>query len=531
MEPERTLFTGPAGCGKTTLAFERASREVQSGELAEHQRVLLLSFSRAAVFRMWQTSRQTVPRERRGLLHIDTFHGFAWGLIQRFGRYLGHGQRPFVVSKYERELGIARPGSLSFDELERECLRLLAGSNAILAALRSTYPVMFVDEFQDTSSAQWDLIQRVSGSGRLYLFGDVRQAIYRSREEAEQRMEQAQAFGCHLCELGGSSRRDQSNGAITRLAQAVQEGRFQRTALHGLVASGALSLADRYDKPGKLGWTVKQQIASTRRDHRDWTIGVITLTRFRTETVAASLDKDTPPFRRLPHDILGLNEQFLTADELVCAIWQRLSADVLTDEDILRLAGIALMAWRSADDPAGLAREMLSVASGSKPNTGVSRFLTELGRERKGRGVRRLASTTEVLASLTPGAKTFSLFARRRAAKLLDRLERTIAGDEALPLTHAIERMRRASVAESVRDKHTGSRAVQVMPLRSCKRREYDVVVLANGPHDQFPHPADASPYPQARQQLYTAITRAKHRVIVVAPKSGASPLIERFYA
>ena len=52
---------------------------------------------------------------------------------------------------------------------------------ALARALRAQYPLVLVDEFQDTDARQWAIFERLFGTGALVLVGDPKQAIYRFR--------------------------------------------------------------------------------------------------------------------------------------------------------------------------------------------------------------------------------------------------------------------------------------------------------------------------------------------------------------
>lgn len=79
----------------------------------------------------------------------------------------------------ERKLQLNR---LDFDDLEMLLLKLL-GDSAGLAACRDAFSWILVDEFQDTSPIQWEILSRLHepGANRLVIVGDPRQSIYRFR--------------------------------------------------------------------------------------------------------------------------------------------------------------------------------------------------------------------------------------------------------------------------------------------------------------------------------------------------------------
>ena len=86
----------------------------------------------------------------------------------------------------------ARSGRIDFDEQLRRARRLLRDVPEVRAEFRRRYPVVMVDEFQDTDRLQTEIVlaaRRVRGReerGRaraksLFLVGDPKQSIYRFR--------------------------------------------------------------------------------------------------------------------------------------------------------------------------------------------------------------------------------------------------------------------------------------------------------------------------------------------------------------
>lgn len=74
----------------------------------------------------------------------------------------------------------AEQGALTFDDLEHRALRVLRDP-VLRASVRGRYEYVFVDEYQDTSEIQEELLNAVAGPGRLFAVGDVKQSIYRFR--------------------------------------------------------------------------------------------------------------------------------------------------------------------------------------------------------------------------------------------------------------------------------------------------------------------------------------------------------------
>lgn len=90
-----------------------------------------------------------------------------------------------VLNRFREELDRAKKeaGALAFDDLEHYTLRLLE-DETIRQEVREQYLYVFVDEYQDTSLVQEEIIRRVSREDSLFMVGDVKQSIYRFRQAA-----------------------------------------------------------------------------------------------------------------------------------------------------------------------------------------------------------------------------------------------------------------------------------------------------------------------------------------------------------
>jgi len=73
-----------------------------------------------------------------------------------------------------------RQNALDFNDLERLAGQVLT-DEAVAARYRAQFAHVMVDEFQDTSAAQWEIIRRIAPPdqpGRLFIVGDPKQSIY-----------------------------------------------------------------------------------------------------------------------------------------------------------------------------------------------------------------------------------------------------------------------------------------------------------------------------------------------------------------
>lgn len=159
-----------AGAGKTRLAIEIATRFRQAPGLLVGQRILFISFSNASCLRAEESLRgSSIPADH---VEVCTFHSFALSLVRRYAPRLGLAG-PIRTGSRRSAAGTF----LSFDEVVHHATRLL-GDQDVAALLPSAYPLVIVDEFQDTSKPLLDFLRAgFVGRATVRCFGDSHQRI------------------------------------------------------------------------------------------------------------------------------------------------------------------------------------------------------------------------------------------------------------------------------------------------------------------------------------------------------------------
>src|ERR1035437_8140278 len=169
------LALGGPGSGKTYIALIKADREIRSGKLLGGQSILFLSFARTTIARVAQQAGTLISGAERKALEMNTYHGFAWNLLRSHGYLLYAGgpirllPPPEAASRLAETDSSARPaemrrlfdqeGLLHFDLFAKMGAELLSKSQALARIVSDAYPVIIVDEFQDTNSDEWQLIR------------------------------------------------------------------------------------------------------------------------------------------------------------------------------------------------------------------------------------------------------------------------------------------------------------------------------------------------------------------------------------
>jgi superfamily I DNA/RNA helicase len=230
-ETERSvLVTSGAGAGKTEFLAQKATYLLQTGLCPNPKRILAISFKRDAARNLAERVIQRCPLEQARRFNSYTFDAFAKSLLDRFRAAIPDPYRPpadyrimmpqrrdyddFLndhnfpgvnVQQLERsisrtQLPAANVGtevqravavywqaqyteydhtSLSFSMINRLVEFLIRENPSILRALHLTYPIVFLDEFQDTTFAQFQFLRTAfEGSDAIFTaVGDDKQKI------------------------------------------------------------------------------------------------------------------------------------------------------------------------------------------------------------------------------------------------------------------------------------------------------------------------------------------------------------------
>ena len=191
------LVLGGPGSGKTTSALIKAGVEIADGCLENEQRVLFLSFARATVTRLCEHAKSLLKRDTLSHIEVNTYHGFWWRLLKSH-LYLLNGRRsvrlltpPDAASLFagmsdkdvdqaKRRL-YAEEGRIDFDQFAPLAGDLLEASRSLRQVLADSYPIIVLDEFQDTDSHEWRVIRLLGETSRLIALADPEQRIYEFR--------------------------------------------------------------------------------------------------------------------------------------------------------------------------------------------------------------------------------------------------------------------------------------------------------------------------------------------------------------
>lgn len=262
------LVQGGPGSGKTTVAILKADALVQE-ILRSGQKVLFLSFARATVSRVIEAvdEHATDSVDVRKRIVVDTYHSFFWRAIRAHGYLLGLPRRLEILlptgeaialapirndygpikglsaeqlrEKQGRE--VAERQRLAFDE-GKVCFDMFGGLTAellqrggrIRSVISSAFPVIILDEFQDTNANQWTVVSELGRQSRLIALADPEQRIYDFAGADPERVNHFRGY-CEPGEFDFESQNFRSPGTdITAFGNDLLTGKFRDDPYHGL---------------------------------------------------------------------------------------------------------------------------------------------------------------------------------------------------------------------------------------------------------------------------------------------------------
>nr|WP_315205335.1 ATP-dependent helicase [uncultured Albidiferax sp.] len=172
------LTAGP-GAGKTEMLAQRADFLLRTGSCRYPKRILAISFKVDASKNLKERVQRRCGQDLASRFDSHTFHAFAKRIIDRF--------RPLLTGKDALDAGykisdkkVDRSRTqIEFEHLVPLAIQILKKSKVVRNAVRQTYSDVFLDEFQDCTDLQYELIKLAfeNTAIRLTAVGDTKQKI------------------------------------------------------------------------------------------------------------------------------------------------------------------------------------------------------------------------------------------------------------------------------------------------------------------------------------------------------------------
>ena len=177
-ERERCLaLTAGPGAGKTEMLAQRADFLLRTGTSHYPNRILAISFKVDASRNLKERVRRRCGADLAARFDSYTFHAFAKRIIDRFRPVL-KGADALDPDYKIGDRKVTRR-QIEFSDLVPLATQILQTSQVARNAVRKTYSDVFLDEFQDCTDKQYELVKLAfQGTAiRLTAVGDTKQRI------------------------------------------------------------------------------------------------------------------------------------------------------------------------------------------------------------------------------------------------------------------------------------------------------------------------------------------------------------------
>ncbi|MFZ5534196.1 MAG: UvrD-helicase domain-containing protein [Pseudomonadota bacterium] len=549
------LVLGGPGSGKTTIALLKAQR--QSATLKPGQGILFLSFSRAAIRQVLLRCKEILtPAERRAVT-VQTYHAFCMEILEAHGRllhgrpirFLYPGEERLQKSAFdgdwmvERRRQASEQGLYCFDLFAAGAADLLEGCAALRELIADRFPMIIVDEFQDTDDNQWRIVRALAEVTDVFCLADPEQRIFDYRDDIDPRRLDILREDIQVTEfdLGGENHRS-PNAGILQFADAVLHNHSPLPATPDIKQVSYWQNTFAATVHAAVIWTFS---ALRKKGVEHPSVAVLS----RSNSLIADLsvilsethtyNKQTLPV--IEHDVVWDAELSAAAAVVVASIleWPTGPAEETLARTLRVIAGYYKL--KNAEEPTNAAAEharkydeaAAKVATGEGPRINAAKALVAVykaGIDLVGEPVADWKAARWVLHDIPALNELFREARLVRLFRATDALASGL-GERWLALSSyagASELVKRILEQERLVAAERDPQGCILMNMHKAKGKEFDGVVLVEGAFKSsfFDERNEQPPFERSRRLLRVGLTRARTLVTIVRPQN-ARPLVD----
>lgn len=550
------LVLGGPGSGKTTIALFKA--QARFATLKPGQEVLFLSFSRAAIRQVLLRCKEILTPSQRRAVVVQTYHAFCMEMLEAHGRllhgrpvrFLYPGEERLQKSVFdgdwsvERQRQAAEMGLYCFDLFASGTADLLEGCAALRGLVADRFPMIIVDEFQDTDDNQWRIVRALAQVTDVFCLADPEQRIFDYRDDIDPRRLDIlrEAVAIAEFDLGGDNHRS-PNAGILQFADAVLRNQSPLPATPDVKQVSYWVNAFPATVHAAVIWTFS---ALRKKGVEKPSVAVLSRSNSLISDLSVILSEphtyNNQPLSVIEHDVVWDAELSAAAAVVVASIleWPTGPAEESLTRTLRVIAGFYRL--KNAEEQTNAASEnarkyeeaAAKVAKREEPRIKAAKALIvahAAGVALIGEPVtdwkaaRRLLQDIPALGELFREVRLVRLF-RATDALASGLSERWLASGSyggASDLVKRILEQERLIAAE--RDAQSGC---ILMNMHKAKGKEFDGVVLVEGAFKSgfFDDRTEQPPFERSRRLLRVGLTRARTLVTIVRPQN-ARPLVD----
>lgn len=533
------------------------------------QEILFLSFSRAAVARIVEASKADIPSQKLKFLSVQTFHSFCWALVRAHGYLLGapkvlqlllpHDEKALSGGLSEkdeewhawlgkRETLFKEEGKIVFDLFAPKASELFAKSSLVRTLVADQFPLIIVDEAQDTGPDAWRCIQLLAPHTQVMCLADMGQQIFDHLPGiGPQRIEAIQeTLKPSVINLGTENNRSQGTD-IAIFAEDIVAGKMR-----GSPYDGVSKLA--YDPRGEAGQRIRFALSkifdAVKKAKGDFPecVAVLVPSGASVEAISASLKSGERPVR---HKIMLDEAEAVLSARLLAFLIEPKSEDGKNSEIATSLELVAA----------------IKRATGTKTGTALFSSIVgwaksiRQGKMPKAEIVRALASLHERLLSenLTGNpevdwlqiATLLRMSGHADLARAADQVAHVVSFNRGKRFLRGLSAMwvQRGQYADArealnvaiAEDQILGGtedvNGIHLMTIHKSKGKQFDAVIIVREGRRMGPKRLESSlvwrddppPYVRSRKILRVAITRARSHVLILDPHYPKCPILSPY--
>jgi DNA helicase II / ATP-dependent DNA helicase PcrA len=558
------LILGGPGSGKTTISLYKGQKAAEAGLLGRHQKVLFLSFSKAAVRQVTSKLTDFFKSSGKELVTVQTYHSFCWDVLKAYSYLLLPGKQISLLPPHEetvlknKYLGekweaaqtelFHSNARLCFDLFAPLTAELFARSRSICNMYSSKYPIIVVDEFQDSDAFQWAIVKHLSERSQVICLADPEQQIYswRSQTVSADRIndvkehlkplivdfldENNRSPKSTIAAFANTMLKDKKKFAISDEIKLIQYPSWQTSIYLKMAVLNAFAFLKKTEA------------------NKPYTVAIFARTNQYIRTVCDYLDSE---------DRLGSRKL------------KPISFSVFIDEHAVIQAGRCISSFMDASSKPenGLAEGLAIVSDFFNCNRGTTNSdkASKIDEWRSGVLVGKIPKTncvSEIFRiknllskpdnGLIGDPMTDWIFIRQLLAssksaelkriadyskqlRLLRRGSQIADAFSVLWRTHgsylgSIDAFDRAVADEHLSQNYFEPSGCLVMNMHKSKGKEFDAVIIIENPYNASFVSKDNAPFTESRKLLRVAITRARYFVQILTDKTTPSPLLAAFY-
>jgi len=584
------LVVGGPGSGKTTISILKAG-QFADRNLRLSQKVLFLSFARATISRVIEAidSEKKIPREHKRRIDVETYHSFFWRLLKAHGYLVGlprkltllappdeavalSGIRAATPSKATEEQKTERDnrlrteqvrlaheeGLVCFDLFAEYVGDILSRSQRIRRLVHTMYPVIILDEFQDTNREQWRIVKALGEFSTLVALADPEQRIYDFIGADPERLDHfKEAF--HPVEVDLSSDNYRSAGTdITKFANDILSGDFRQAEYVGI----DFATYEANEGQAMVSLVTNTYAARKRLINAgivNWSLAILVPTKKMTRLVSDNFRSPPANMAAIRHSAIVEMEAAILGAEIVAFLMQPSSDENRSFERLIYLLrnyfhgkGGASPTSKDIKEAAGIIkayedmrqRELTgqqmkkrSVIGPLKSTYNAARAVVLTGNpDNDWKAIRSILEEGECvrLAALAKEVRNVRLLERGTQLRQLLSQDWRDNGT----YTNALAITQQAFVKEHFATNSKRESGVVVMNMHKSKGKQFDEVIIFEGWPRIHRRKIVANPdrivwnnlrenvNDQSRQNMRVSVTRGKRRTTILTPNSDPCLLL-----